>query len=244
VRSVIFIQARAGSRRLPGKHVADVCGKTLIARVIEASIRTGLPTVVSSNDEEILDIGKSYVGVEFALRRPDYLCEEDRWDDAYQERQKIHDYHLSAWSHREGGKKIRHITINGDTLIFNEEIIKLAVDLAETSDSQIVETAYPAVSEHPAYMMEIDKDGIAHASAEAGASGAANSKKLKPIYVLDAGVAVRTWPCDPDPERRILVTKKYDALSIHTQEDLELARALWAVKQGREHAPYASTTDR
>ncbi len=71
-----IIPGRGGSKRLPRKNVLDLCGKPLIAWSIEAGLKSKYITkvVVSSDDEEILNIAKEYkVDV---IRRPDELASD------------------------------------------------------------------------------------------------------------------------------------------------------------------------
>ncbi|MBP7742355.1 MAG: acylneuraminate cytidylyltransferase family protein [Aliarcobacter sp.] len=57
-----IIPARGGSKRLPRKNVLDLCGKPLIAWSIEAALKSKYISkiIVSSDDEEILNIAKEY----------------------------------------------------------------------------------------------------------------------------------------------------------------------------------------
>jgi len=56
-----FIPARGGSKGLPGKNKKIMLGKPLIAYTIEAALRSNLyDVVVSSDDEDILEIARQY----------------------------------------------------------------------------------------------------------------------------------------------------------------------------------------
>jgi 3-deoxy-manno-octulosonate cytidylyltransferase (CMP-KDO synthetase) len=57
VRSVIIIPARFGSTRFPGKPLANLAGKSVIARVVEAALKTkaARPILVATDDERIAD---------------------------------------------------------------------------------------------------------------------------------------------------------------------------------------------
>lgn len=65
-----IIPARGGSKGLPGKNIIDLGGKPLIAWSIESSLRSKyvVDTIVSSDDDGILDIAKIY-GADI-LKRP------------------------------------------------------------------------------------------------------------------------------------------------------------------------------
>jgi CMP-N,N'-diacetyllegionaminic acid synthase len=67
-----FIPARGGSKGLPGKNKKIMLGKPLIAHTIEAALQSNLyDVVVSSDDEDILEIARQYnVKV---VKRPDEL---------------------------------------------------------------------------------------------------------------------------------------------------------------------------
>ena len=71
-----IIPARGGSKRLPRKNVLDLNGKPLIAWSIEAGLSSKYidKVVVSSDDDEILEISKKF-GSE-TIKRPDELASD------------------------------------------------------------------------------------------------------------------------------------------------------------------------
>lgn len=73
-----IITARGGSKGLPDKNILNLAGKPLVSWTIEASIKSKLisTTLVTSDDERILKIARSYKDV-IALRRPVELAEDD-----------------------------------------------------------------------------------------------------------------------------------------------------------------------
>jgi len=66
---VAIIPARGGSKRLPRKNVLSFLGKPLISWTIESSMSSQFirETVISSDNKEILEIGKNY-GVSTIIR--------------------------------------------------------------------------------------------------------------------------------------------------------------------------------
>jgi N-acylneuraminate cytidylyltransferase/CMP-N,N'-diacetyllegionaminic acid synthase len=74
---LVVIPARGGSKRLPRKNVLPLAGKPLICWAIEAALEAELNAriMVSSDDEEILEIARQYEsqGV-IGYRRPDELA--------------------------------------------------------------------------------------------------------------------------------------------------------------------------
>jgi len=73
VKTICFIPARGGSKRLPRKNLLPLAGRPLIAYTIEAARKSGIfdRIVVSSDDEEILEVA-AREGAE-ADRRPPAL---------------------------------------------------------------------------------------------------------------------------------------------------------------------------
>ena len=74
-RPLCIIPARGGSKRFPRKNIALLAGKPLLAYAIEVAIGSAIFDLVcvSSEDEEILEVARSY-GVLRALKRPPDLA--------------------------------------------------------------------------------------------------------------------------------------------------------------------------
>jgi 3-deoxy-manno-octulosonate cytidylyltransferase (CMP-KDO synthetase) len=74
----IVIPARYSSTRLPGKPLADLCGKPMIVRVIEAARRTRAAGVwVATDDERVADAVSQH-GFEAVMTRADHATGTDR----------------------------------------------------------------------------------------------------------------------------------------------------------------------
>ena len=73
MRAVGVIPARYGSTRLPGKPLADICGKPLIQRVYERAAASGAldRLVVATDDDRIVEAVRSFGG-EAVLTSPDH----------------------------------------------------------------------------------------------------------------------------------------------------------------------------
>ena len=72
-----IIPARGGSKGLPRKNLANLCGRPLIAWTIEASLNSTYitKTVVSSDDKDILDVALG-CGAEI-IKRPDNIASDE-----------------------------------------------------------------------------------------------------------------------------------------------------------------------
>jgi spore coat polysaccharide biosynthesis protein SpsF (cytidylyltransferase family) len=73
VTSAIILQARMGSRRLPGKVLADVAGRTILEHCVERLRASGLPVVLATTrrpEDDGLDEAARTLGVA-VVRGPD-----------------------------------------------------------------------------------------------------------------------------------------------------------------------------
>ena len=76
-----LILARGGSRGVPGKNIAMIAGKPLIAHAIEAAQASKRldRLVVSTDDPRIAEVAKSF-GAEVPFMRPKALARDDTPD--------------------------------------------------------------------------------------------------------------------------------------------------------------------
>ena len=72
---ISLIPARSGSKSIPHKNIKELCGKPLIAYSIEASLKCGLRTIVSTDSEEYAKIATEY-GAEVLMRSAELAKDE------------------------------------------------------------------------------------------------------------------------------------------------------------------------
>ena len=79
MRTLCVIPARYASARLPGKPLADICGKPMICRVLERARCARKPdkVIVATDDERICDAVRAEGG-EALMTRTDHLTGTDR----------------------------------------------------------------------------------------------------------------------------------------------------------------------
>ena len=72
-----IIPARGGSKRIPRKNIINFCGKPMISWSIKAAKECNCfdEIIVSTDDEEIANIAKSY-GAKVPFNRPTYLADD------------------------------------------------------------------------------------------------------------------------------------------------------------------------
>lgn len=83
--TIALIPARGGSKGLPRKNTADLCGKPLIAWTIEAALKSATLTrvFVTTEDDEIADLARRH-GATVIARPPQLATDDARTQDAVQ----------------------------------------------------------------------------------------------------------------------------------------------------------------
>lgn len=80
-----LIPARWASTRLPGKPLADICGKPMVVRVAERAVASGAArVVVATDDRRIVDAVAAH-GIAVVLTRADHPTGTDRLAEAAQQ---------------------------------------------------------------------------------------------------------------------------------------------------------------
>jgi len=81
-KSIAFIHARGGSKRIPRKNIKIFHGNPLIAYPIKTALDSGIfdKVIVSTDDQEIADIAIKY-GAKVSALRPDHLSNDTATTD-------------------------------------------------------------------------------------------------------------------------------------------------------------------
>jgi len=86
----VVIPARFASTRLPGKPLADIAGKPMVVRVVEAALASGAAEVLVATDDARVAAAVAAAGHRAAMTRIDHVSGTDRiaevaeqfgWDD-------------------------------------------------------------------------------------------------------------------------------------------------------------------
>lgn len=128
MNTVCVIPARYASQRLPGKPLADLCGKPLIQHVWERACQAKKlsAVIVATDDERIADAVEKFGG-EVAMTSPDCPSGTDRVGEAIAGRQEEF-----------------IINVQGDEPLMNPGAIDLLVEeLSTDPDSQMATLARP-----------------------------------------------------------------------------------------------------
>jgi 3-deoxy-manno-octulosonate cytidylyltransferase (CMP-KDO synthetase) len=76
--AIVLIPARMASSRLPGKPLADICGKPMIVHVAERAAAADIGDVVVATDSEAIAAAVEKAGHRAVMTRPDHASGSDR----------------------------------------------------------------------------------------------------------------------------------------------------------------------
>lgn len=82
MKPIVLIPARMASTRLPGKPLADICGRPMIVHVLQRALEADIgPVAVATDSTEIADAVKSIGGI-CIMTRDDHASGSDRIHEA------------------------------------------------------------------------------------------------------------------------------------------------------------------
>lgn len=225
-RRIAIIPARGGSKGLPGKNLAMVGGKTLLARAIECATASGLfdLVLVSTDDPAIAEEARR-AGASVPFLRPAALSGDqaaviDAVRDALER--------LAT----EGAPPFDLVVLLEPTSpLRTPEILRRTVEAGEAPGADAAFTVSPVpVRFHPRKQFEIDAIGVARFAHPAGAA-VVNRQELRPTFIRNglcyavrsAALAQGTGILGTTP-RAIVV--EGPIVNIDEADDLALARSL------------------
>ena len=140
----VLIPARYGSTRLPGKPLADICGKPMVVRVAERAIASGAArVVVATDDRRIVDAAATH-GIAAVLTRADHPTGTDRLAEAAVQ--------LGLAPHE------IVVNVQGDEPLLDSALIRRIADLlAASPDAAIATACHPIVDLQEAFNPNVVK---------------------------------------------------------------------------------------
>ncbi|MCV2219076.1 3-deoxy-manno-octulosonate cytidylyltransferase [Thauera sp. Sel9] len=125
----IVIPARHASTRLPGKPLADICGKPMIVRVLERVRAAGAQEVLVATDHEGVRDAVLAAGGEVVMTRADHPSGTDRLAEVAMQR---------GW-----GDEDIVVNVQGDEPLIDPAIVSaVAAALADDADAAIATAAH------------------------------------------------------------------------------------------------------
>lgn len=125
----VVIPARFASTRLPGKPLADICGKPMIVRVLERGIASGADEVLVATDDAQVLASVQAVGAQAVMTRADHASGTDRLAEVVEQR---------GWSDED-----IIVNVQGDEPLIDPALIRLVAQaLAESPEASISTAAH------------------------------------------------------------------------------------------------------
>ena len=228
--TISVIIARAGSKGLPNKAMQELLGKPLIGYTIEHALgsRRIEQVVLSSNSDDILDVGESY-GIHTYRRPPERASDTATIDDGAR--------HGVECFEQQIGRHVRYVAIHyGNIPIWPADLTDRGINKLIETEADSVQSVYPVGKMHPFWMkklagpfkdvLEMYEDNKIY-----------RRQDLPPCYMLDAGVLAVTRqslfnvdPAEPHAflgeDRRAIVSPAGAVVDVDTPLDLALAEVI------------------
>ena len=249
-----IIPARYASTRLPGKPLADICGKPMVVRVAERAVAAGADRVVVATDDVRIKAAVEVHGIAACLTAADHATGTDRLAEAAQQLGLADDAIV--------------VNVQGDEPLLSPALIRAVADLAAAHPDAAIATAChlitdPAEAFNP-NVVKVVLDARGHAlyfsratipwARDAFAGGRDTLPQGLPLYRHYGLYAyrvrfLRAFPAlAPAPIERfealeqlralwhgfrivVAVTAGTPAPGVDTPEDLDRVRALFAAKK-------------
>ncbi len=236
-RVLAVITARGGSKGIPGKNIADLAGKPLIAWTIEAALRSKAVSrvIVSTDDAEIAAVSRQW-GAEVPFLRPALLA-----SDTSPHLPVL--LHALAWIDEHDSQRYDDILLLQPTSPLRAtDDIERAVQIARDHHADSVVSVCPA-HPHPFLARRITDDGRLEEFAPR-TEGYMARQGLPPAYMLNGAIYL--------VRREVLIDRQSfytdrtfayvmpqeRSLDIDTPWDLYLANLILRARDGQEIDAY------
>lgn len=222
------ICARGGSKGLPKKNIADLCGKPLIWHTIQqaANAKTLSRVLISTDSPEIADVAKQYAPHWVQFLRPSELATDES---------KIEEAVIHALTFAENTTKMSYnyiVVLPNSSVLRSSADIDAAVHLLDKNKFADVVMSVVEI-EHPYELMR-KRDGYVRPLPEY--RGIYRRQDCKPLYLANG--AVRVVKRDQllhygSMYGEIIVPyvmPQHRSLEIHSDDDLLIAEALLCLR--------------
>jgi len=225
LRVVALVLARGGSKGVPGKNIALVGGKPLIAWTIEAALASTriCRLILSTDDDEIAELARAH-GCEVPFRRPPELARDEStgFDVCV---------HALRWIEGHEGRRPDFLLVLQPTSPLRTTAdIDAVIDLATETRAPAVVSVSEA-SQHPYNVRRLDAAGALHDFLPV-TDKPERRQDFPPAYALNGALFLATPEAVLDqstfepPGTLAYVMPRERALDIDTPLDLQLADLL------------------
>ncbi len=130
----VVVPARYASTRLPGKPLADIGGKPMVVRVVEAALKSSATSVCVATDDQRVRVAVEAYGHAACMTRSDHVSGTDRIAEVAT---------ALGWSDDE-----IVVNVQGDEPLIEPALIdRVAAKLAADSDAAAATAAHPLTAE-------------------------------------------------------------------------------------------------
>ena len=230
-----IIPARGGSKGIPGKNIADIAGKPLIAWTIEAALASRIidRVVVSTDDDKIAEIARNHGAEVPWMRPPELALDTTATVD-------VLIYNLQRLETEQNYIPDLIMLLQPTSPLRTSDDIVNAVDVYKEKDAKTV-VSVCETSDHPYLVKKLDDTGQISTFMDIS-SGEQNLRRqdLPPAYVLNG--AIYLTGRNSLLQQKSLYEKPVFAyimpaersIDIDTPLDMELARVILKNMHGNE----------
>tara|TARA_B110000037_G_scaffold222354_1_gene296826 strand:- start:2491 stop:3204 length:714 start_codon:yes stop_codon:yes gene_type:complete len=207
-KRIVIIPARGGSKRIPGKNIREFCGTSMLELALHIALESNTfsKIVLSSDVENIINVGKKFAGVELHHRPANLSTDYAGITDLF--RLLI-----------ESNKDTDYAYLLEPTSVFrNSQELKSLVTKFESSNACSFGTV-SEVKSHPKKMFGLDKQGLVKNISTNGMT--ARSQDLESLYEFNGilyGVNVKQF-----------LTKKQDHITFGKILGIETPRMIFDI---------------
>lgn len=226
-RTLAVIPARGGSKSIPRKNIVDVCGKPLVAHMIEHALKVSAITdlVVSTEDQEIAEVAVSF-GAQVPFMRPQELAQDDTPSLPVMQH-AVREMEKSAQSPYD-----YVVLLQATAPLCRPQDIEAVLKRLAKDDCQSVVTVISVSTYHPFRMKRIVGDDILINYIDQGFEDMRPRQLLPPVYKRSGAVyaSTRTTVMDGEtlvgPDARAVVVPEHTGIDIDNPIDLAMVRLI------------------
>ncbi len=186
-RTLAVIPARGGSRSIPRKNIVDLCGKPLLAHMVEHARQVSeiSDLVVSTEDAEIAEVARQW-RAEVPFMRPDELAQDDTptlpvVQDAVRQMEALRGYVYDCV-----------VLLQATAPLCRPQDIAACVKRLEKGDCDSAVTVVPVTTHHPFRLKRIVGDDILINYIDQGFEDMRPRQSLPPAYKRSGAVYAST----------------------------------------------------
>lgn len=247
ITTCCVILARAGSKGLPGKNAADLCGRPMAAYTLDHALAAErIDRVVVSTDDPAVARIAAERSVEVIDRPADLADDAATVDGAVR-------HAVSQVEARHGETVDAVVVLYANVPLRPLDLIDRAVAMLADTGCDSVQSVSPTGKTHPYWMRTVDADGRL---GKWQPNNICRRQDLPPVFMLNGGIIAVTRASlftvrEDNPhaflgdDARAIVTPADAVVDIDTADDLRVARSLIAERTaGEADAPAVVIGDR